>query len=111
METGKADEVTGEARVQVAGGLAHFPGLAKEHRISFDKLNVSDRRELARLADAANFFGCTLAPQPARPDARTYTVALSIGERSREICVAEPIGDPALAKLISALRRLTAGVA
>ncbi len=41
------------------------------------------------------------------PDARTYTVRLTIAGRSRELRVVEPIGDPALAKLVSLLRRLS----
>ena len=109
MQTGKAcdETVTGEARVRIEGGLAHFPGLAKQHTVSFDDLAAPERQELATLADLADFFGCTPGNDPARPDARTYTVGLTIDGRSREIRVAEPIRDPAMAKLISVVRRLS----
>ncbi len=109
MQTGKAcdETVTGEARVRVEGGLAHFPGLAKEQTVSFDDLAIPQRQELASLADLADFFGCTPATDTAKADARTYTVGLTIDGRSREITVAEPIRDPAMAKLVSVVRRLS----
>jgi hypothetical protein len=109
MQTGKAcdETVTGEARVRVEGGLAHFPGLAKEQTVSFDDLAIPQRQELASLADLADFFGYTPATDMARPDARTYTVGLTIDGRSREITVADPIRDPAMAKLVSVVRRLS----
>ena len=109
MQTGKAcdEAVTGEARVRVEGGLAHFPGLAKEQTVSFDDLASPERQELASLADLADFFECTPATEMAKPDARTYTVGLTIDGRSREIRVAEPIRDPAMAKLVSVVRRLS----
>lgn len=109
MQTGKAGDetVTGEARVRIEGGLAHFPGMAKEQTVSFDDLATPERQELTSLADQADFFGCTPANDTARPDARTYTVGLTIDGRSREIRVAEPIRDPAMAKLVSVVRRLS----
>ena len=109
MQTGKAcdEAVTGEARVRTEGGLAHFPGLAKERTVSFDDLASSERQEIAVLADRADFFDCTPADDTPRPDARTYTVGLTIDGRSREITVAEPIRDPAMAKLVSVVRRLS----
>lgn len=108
MQTGKAcdETMTGEARVRIEGGLAQFPGLAKEQTISFGDLAMPERRELASLADQADFFGCTPTTDSARPDARTYTLCLTIDNRSREIRVAEPIRDPAMARLVSAVRRL-----
>lgn len=109
MQTGKAcsEAITGEARVRIEGGLAHFPGLAKEQTVSFNDLGLPEREELTSLADKADFFGCTPANETARPDARTYTVGLTIDGRSRDIRVAEPIRDPALAKLVSVVRRLS----
>jgi len=101
--------IKGEARVKVEGGVAHFPGRAREQVISFDELEAPQQQEIASLASAANFFNCRPAPQPARPDARTYTVCLTIEDQSREVRVSEPIRDPALAKLVSAVRRLSIG--
>ena len=109
MTTNKTDDepMAGEARLRIEGGLAHFPGLAKERTVCFGDLASAQRAELASLADQAGFFDCTSVGNRARPDARTYTVGLTIGERSREICVAEPITDPAMAKLVSVVRRLS----
>ncbi len=109
MQTGKAgnETVAGEARVRIEGGLAHVPGLAKEQAVSFDDLATPQRQELASLAEQADFFGCVAANGTARPDARTYTIGLTIDGRSREIRVAEPIRDPAMAKLVSVVRRLS----
>ena len=109
MQTGKTcdETMTGEARVRIEGGLAHFPGLAKEQTVSFDDLATAERQEIASLADQADFFGCTPAKETAGPDGRTYTVGLTIAGRSRELRIAEPIRDPALAKLVSAVRRLS----
>lgn len=107
---GDGDEtrVSGEARLHVEGGVAHFPGRAREQAVSFDQLASPERHELRCLADEAGFFTCAPAAAGApRPDARTYTVALTIDGRSRELRLAEPIADPALARLVSAVRRLT----
>jgi len=98
--------MTGEARVRVEGGLAHFPGLAKEQKIPFGALASPEREELASLADRVDFFGCVSMDVPARPDARIYTVGLTIDGRSRDLRVAEPIRDPAMAKLVSVVRQL-----
>jgi hypothetical protein len=109
MDTGKTcnEATTGEARVRIEGGFAHFPGLAQEQTISFSDLGVLERQELTSLADQADFFECAATNGSSMPDARTYTVGLTIDGRSREVRVAEPIRDPAMAKLVSAVRRLS----
>ena len=109
METSSAETNAGkdEARIKVEGGVAHFPGRAREQVISFDDLDTPQRQEIASLANEAGFFTCAPASQAAHPDGRTYTVCLTIEGQSREVRVAEPIRDPALAKLVSAIRRLS----
>jgi hypothetical protein len=109
MQAGKAcdETVTGEARMRIEGGLAHFPGLAKDQTVSFDDLATPERQEITSLADQTNFFSCVASNDTARPDARTYTVGLTIDGRSRELQLADPIRDPAMAKLVSVVRRLT----
>ena len=109
MQAGKAcdETVTGEARMRIEGGLAHFPGLAKDQTVSFDDLATPERQEITSLADQTNFFSCVASNDRARPDARTYTVGLTIDGRSRELRLAEPIQDPAMAKLVSVVRRLS----
>lgn len=109
MQTGKAcdETVTGEARMRIEGGLAHFPGLAKQQTVSFDDLATLERQEITSLADQTNFFDCAASNDTARPDGRTYTVGLTIDGRSRELRLAEPIRDPVMAKLVSVVRRLS----
>lgn len=82
-------------------------GKACGETVSFDDLGTPERQELTNLADAADFFGCEPSSDAARPDARIYTIGLTIDGRSREIHVVEPIRDPALAKLVSVVRRLS----
>ncbi|MGK6322163.1 protealysin inhibitor emfourin [Sphingomonas sp. DT-51] len=106
-ETAGSEAACGEARMRVEGGFAHLPGRARECAIPLATLPPPDRAELARLADAAAFFDCEPAPTQPRPDARTYTIALTLDGRTRELQVAEPIRDPALAELVATLRRIT----
>ena len=108
MAAGKAgsDPIRGEARLRIEGGLAHFPGRAREQVVAFEQLAEADRQEIARLAGEADFFNCKPAPASARPDARTYTLGLTIDGRSGEVRLAEPIDDPALATLVAKVRRL-----
>lgn len=97
-----------EARLRIEGGFAHLPGLARDHAVALADLTAPDRAEVCALAEQADFFGCA-APDPdaaPRPDARTYTLGLTLDGRTRELRVAEPIRDPALARLVSAVRRL-----
>ncbi|MBB6505257.1 hypothetical protein F4693_002245 [Sphingomonas endophytica] len=98
-----------EARLRVEGGFAHFPGRARDHAVALDDLDPPVRAQLCTLAEAADFFGCAVPDDTPRPDARTYTLGLTLGERTRELRVAEPIRDPALAELVSAVRRLGEG--
>lgn len=109
MNIGKACDTTttGEVRMRIDGGLAHFPGLAKERTISFRDLDATAREQLADLAKNADFFECEPVSGCARADARTYTLGLTIDGRSRDLEIAEPIGDPAMAQLISTVRRLS----
>lgn len=108
MDMGKACDTTttGEVRMRIDGGLVHFPGLAKERTISFRDLDAPEREQLANLAKNADFFECEPVSKRARADARTYTLGLTIDGRSRDLEIAEPIGNPAMAQLISVVRRL-----
>jgi hypothetical protein len=97
----------GEARMRVEGGFAHLPGRASDTCVPLEQLPGNERAELARLADEAAFFECAPEPATPRPDARTYTIGLTIDGRSRDLQVAEPIRDPKLAALVSTVRRIT----
>jgi CHASE2 domain-containing sensor protein len=101
----------GEVRVRIEGGLAHFPGLAAERVVPFDRLDAPERDEIVALAGEAHFFECEPPRALAGPDARTYILFLAIDGRSREVRVAEPIADPALAKLVTKLRQVAQRVA
>lgn len=102
--------ITGEIRIRTEGGVGHFPGLARERVVGLDQLPPEAAREVARLADEARFFDCP-EPEPDRPqpDARTHRLCLVLGPRSRELCLREPIRDPALARLVTAVRRFAVG--
>ena len=98
-----------EARLRIEGGFAHFPGRARDHAVALDDLDPPVREHLCTLADAADFFGCAAPEVSPSSDARTYTLGLTLGDRTRELRVAEPIRDPALAELVSTVRRLGEG--
>jgi hypothetical protein len=110
MPTDKAarDVPTGEARLRIDGGLAHFPGLAAERILCFEDLAACDRRELLDLVDQTSFFDREAPGETARPDARTYTLTMTINGRTRQMRITEPVGDLALARLLSCVRRLAA---
>ena len=96
-----------EARLRIEGGFAHIPGRAQEQAVALGDLAAPLRDQLCTLAEAADFFGCTVPDEAiTRPDARTYTLGLTLGDRTRELRVTEPIRDPALAQLVSTVRRL-----
>ena len=99
--------IGGEVRIRTEGGLAYFPGRARERVVCLDQIPAVDARAIERLADEAGFFDfAETANGEARPDARTHRLRLVIGIRSREVTLCEPIPDPALAKLVAAVRRL-----
>ena len=97
----------GEARMRVEGGFAHLPGRATDSCVPLERLGGDERAELARLADEASFFDCTPQPTAPHPDARTYTIGLTIDGRSRDLQLAEPIHDQKLAALVATVRRIT----
>ena len=99
-----------EARLRVEGGFAHIPARAQEQAVALDTLAPPLREEVCALAEQADFFGCAVPDEAtSRPDARTYTLGLTLGDRSRALRVTDPIRDPALAQLVSTVRRLGRG--
>ena len=99
-----------EARLRVEGGFAHIPARAQDHAVALGDLDPPLREEVCALAEQADFFGCAVPDEAtSRPDARTYTLGLTLGDRTRELRVTEPIRDPALARLVSTVRRLGSG--
>ena len=88
----------------VEGG---FAGLTRGTTVDTDKLDAAERDHLCRLVEGAQFFE---REQPARPqggaDRYTYTIMVSADGKQRTLTLADPIGDPKLADLVSELRGL-----
>jgi hypothetical protein len=99
--------IEGEARLRIDGGIARFPGIAREKTVRFCDLAPGMVDTIVRSAEEACFFDQPVAATAAHPDARTYTLCLTIGARSHEARLSEPIDNPALAKLVATIRRLT----
>lgn len=100
------DRSDDEARIRIDGGFAYIPGLMREQVVRFRDLAPCVADEIVRSADDARFFDRPATPPSSLPDARTYTLCLSIGSRTHEACIAEPIADPALARLVGIVRQL-----
>jgi hypothetical protein len=100
------DPVTGEIRIKSDGGLAYFPGRTREQVLSLGDLPPTAVQEIVDLADASRFFDRSDVESLYRPDARTYTLCLTIGARTHQLRIAEPVSDVPLAKLLSKCRRL-----
>jgi hypothetical protein len=92
------------------GGIAAFPGLAKPVTIQCDALPTEEGARLRALVERANFFAL---PKQTRPDAdiadaRSYTIEVDDGAQCRTVTIREPIADPAVRALVSALRERAA---
>jgi hypothetical protein len=90
---------------RIDGGVAAFPGLSRPVTIDCDALPAAQTAHLRGLIDRADFF--TRPPTPpttAAPDARAYTIAVDDAGLCRTLTVTEPIDNPALRDLVSALR-------
>jgi hypothetical protein len=88
----------------VDGGLAAFPGLARPVTIDCDALPAEQSAHLRDLLHRADFFALPAQQREVdRPDARTYTIAVDDGQQCKTVCVTEPIADPALRDLVTAL--------
>jgi hypothetical protein len=106
MDTAPTGPIEGEARLKIDGGLGSFPGLSREQVVRFCDLPPGTVDALVRSAKDACFFDQPDAQGASRPDARTYTLCLTIGQRSHRARLSEPIENPALAHLVSTIRQL-----
>jgi hypothetical protein len=88
----------------VDGGLASFPGLRRPVTLECDRLPPDRRARLEQLVERARFFSAAPQAHPPGADARTYTVAIEDGARSRTLTLAEPIGDASLRELVDEIR-------
>ena len=100
--TDKSSAPDGElVGLAVAGGIAHFPGLAAERVRRLGDLPPALAAELLDAADAAAFFTRPDPPDtPTRPDTRTYHLRLSHGGRLRLLAISEPYASPELGRLV-----------
>jgi hypothetical protein len=94
-----------EATIAVEGGIAHFPGLARERRVDFASLTDAEKEQLKQLAKRASTRGRSGASRKPVPDARTYRIVIDLGDGKNELTVHDPVGDPALSELIGFLQK------
>jgi hypothetical protein len=95
-----------EASIAIEGGVAHFPGLARERRVDLASLSDAEKEQLKQLAKSVGSTRArTGAPQKPVPDARTYRIVLDLGDGKKELTVSDPVGDPALSELIGFLQQ------
>src|SRR5262245_43454631 len=92
---------------QMEGGVARFPGLARPITLSDDDLTSSEINELRDLTAAARFFQAPEADPsgPAGPDAQRYSLSIADGTHLHTVRRHDPVGPPALADLLTYVRR------
>jgi len=90
----------------VEGGVGAFPGLADPVSIRCDALPAHESEQLRDMVRRAEFFALPGKDSgtPGAADTRAYTIAIDDGARQHTVKVSEPIADPALRALVSALR-------
>ncbi len=98
-----SDRVT--VTVAIDGGIAAFPGLARPFTVDADDLSPSEAATLVELVDESGFL--TLEPQQDSPvpDAQTYTITVTTGDRSRTLTLGDPLPNPALRRLVNLVER------
>ena len=75
-----------------------------EDRRRLDQIAPEDWAALLAHAEAIGFFTRS-EPRPAAADARVLHLAITAGDRSRELAINDPFETPELARLITLTRR------
>ena len=75
-----------------------------EDRRRLDQIATEDWAALLAHAEAIGFF-TRPEPAPAASDARVFHLAITAGDRSRELAINDPFEAPELARLITLIRR------
>lgn len=75
-----------------------------EERRRLDQIAPEDWAALLAHAEAIGFF-TRPEPEPAASDARVFHLAITAGDRSRELAINDPFETPELARLITLTRR------
>lgn len=88
----------------ISGWFTLHGELYHEEGRTIDEIAAADWATLLAHADRISFFN---RPEPQRPapEARIFHVAITSGERSRELAVNDPFEAPELAMLIRLTRR------
>lgn len=87
---------------RIEGGIAHFPGLARDRTIDVDRLPKARTEALRRAASAA-----LAAAPPGRArgaDQRVFVVTIESGKDARTLAISEPAADPAHVALIELIQ-------
>jgi len=91
----------------IDGGLAHMPGLAKPITVDAAQLSADDAATLRRLCDAvpATAYETPASQREVIPDGRRYRLTIERGNERRRLDAADPIDHPAIAELITFVRK------
>lgn len=88
----------------ISGWFTPYGELYHEEGRTIDEIAAVDWATLLAHADRIGFFTCPESQRPA-PEARIFHVAITSGDRSRELAVNDPFEAPELAMLIRLTRR------
>ena len=89
--------------LQIDGGFAHLPGLARPIALHAAQLGDEHAAQLQRLCESA----CAVAQKRKAsraapvPDGRRYRLTIELGDSRREVTAADPVDAPAIAGLIA----------
>ncbi len=95
-------------RLQVEGGIAHFPGLARGREVVLERLPAEDARTAHALIERAHLRslpGVVGAAPKGAADFRQYTLTLIENGKEHTVRIIEPIEDEALAQLVTFVQR------
>jgi hypothetical protein len=87
------------------GGFAYFPGLAQPREVDTEKLPEHDARALRDCVSATHLLELPEGAPTGFPDARTYTITVIDGTRSRTVHLSDPLQNPSLEELVGLLRK------
>jgi hypothetical protein len=92
---------------KMEGGFAPLPTLSRPFVIDTAQLPPALGTEIERLVAAANFFDQpeVAPPPPTAADYRTFTITITDGARTRSLKLFDPIQNPELAALVTALEK------
>ena len=84
-----------------------FAGLTRSTTVDTNDLDAKTRDDLCRLIEGTRLFEREQPPWPqGGADRFTYTITASAAGKQRTLTLTDPIDDPKLADLVTALRGL-----